>query len=675
MKAVLFALSILLLSTVSAGALVPSDAGSASFSVTDFNGKTVAFDGPVEHIVVFGYAAAVTIAETGNVSKIVGADQYSQYDYYKDERLKDLSAYNLGNPYAADFSAVTTWLYKQVEDGNFDKENDAVIITSSTKANTVLRPELEENGFKRVLFWGTMYDYSVMVDCVDSIAKIAGGTNNPVSKQARQLYEEALGKTASMTSKVPYIYVWKDSSKGIGIGNDNSIGSSMIICAGGENMAPKDMEYTSGGFYFGGDDYFVRLVEKHPEAVIAVAYNFNMTAQEFADAYMGGKNADKVLVMEKNWNNYCLDSIKGLAPVHRFLAKDPFTVTDLNGNTFQFDGPVDHLVTFGYAATLTVAETGNISKIIGADQYSQYDYYKDERLKDLSAYNFGNPYASDFSGLTTWLYKQVEDGYFDKENDAVIITSSSKANTVLRPELEENGFKKVLFWGTLNNYSEMIQCVDDIAKIAGGTDNPVSKQAWQIYHDTVDKASQMEKKVPFIYLRYSSTSGIGIGDNSSLGSALIICAGGENVAPSDVEYSGGIYYGGDDYFVKLFEKNPDAIVMVSYNFKMTAQEFSDRYLDGKYVDRVYVMDSNSTNYCLDSVKQLPIVHEVLKNSVKKDDKPVDDNPEGQTPTDDEPESDSGGKKSGGIDSTVLIAAVAAAVLAVAAALAYVKLRK
>jgi ABC-type Fe3+-hydroxamate transport system substrate-binding protein len=292
---------------------------SSSFTVTDGNGNTFTFDGAVDHVVIFGYAATLTVAETGNISKIIACDMYSQYSYYSDSRLATLNAYNLGSPYTSDFSSVETWLLQAVEDGSFDKEKDAVILTSSTNANTILRADLISYGFKNVLFWGTPTNYSDLVNCVSSVAKIAGGVDNTVSSQVQSIYDNVTAEVSGR-DKQDYVYLYYSSTSGVGIGTDSCLGSSMINAAGGNNILPDDVTATSGGIYYGGTSYLIQLLENNPDTVIFIASNFKMTAEEFATTYLGGSDAFNIVVMGNNWNNYCLDSVLGLQTVSDYFA-------------------------------------------------------------------------------------------------------------------------------------------------------------------------------------------------------------------------------------------------------------------------------------------------------------------------------------------------------------------
>lgn len=293
-------------------------------------------------------------------------------------------------------------------------------------------------------------------------------------------------------------------------------------------------------------------------------------------------------------------------------AEGGFTVTDTNGNTFSFDGAVDHIVTVGYGATLTVAETGNVDKLVAVDKYSTLDYTKDDRLSGLKAYDLGSPFKSNYDGIEQWLLNAVESGNFDKAKDAVIFTTYSGLNNTLRQTLLDDGFVNVLFFGNIDSFADLMGCVDDIAKIAAGTGNKVSSQMKETYDRVTSSVKENGPAGEFIYLYYMKSRGIGAGTGTSLGGAIIETAGGTNIVP-DMEQSalyGGCYYGGDSYYVNLLADHPDAAVFLG-NFDITPEEFRAKYLGGEQSFRIYAMQKDWNNYCPEAVNCLGTINSYL----------------------------------------------------------------
>lgn len=311
-----------------------SSAEGTGFSVTDGNGKTFDFDAPVNRVITFGYATTLTVVQAAGVDKVIACDKYSQYNYYKDDRLKNLNAVDFGSPFIKDGTALEASIVQLANEGKFDKEKDAILTTNSSSINTLLYPLLKDDGFKNLLFWGTFDDYSGLVDCVGSIATVVGGANNPIKKTADETYANA--KANVPTERVNFIYLWYSASNGHGIGADNALGSSMITAAGGKNIA-SGITPTSGAFAYNGINQVIQYLENNPKSVIFLADNYvdtksgetvEQAKERFIQNELSGNTMYPVYIMEKNWNNYCLDSINGLTTVNEYLRSVEFTDED-----------------------------------------------------------------------------------------------------------------------------------------------------------------------------------------------------------------------------------------------------------------------------------------------------------------------------------------------------------
>ena len=335
-----------------------SSADGASFSIKDGEGKSFNFNGPVKRVITFGFATTLTVVQASGPEKVVACDKYSQYDYYKDDRLRDLRADDLGSPFIKEGTAMEAMIVQLVSDGKFDKEEDAILATNSTSIKNYLYPLLEKDGFKNLLFWGTFDDYSGLVDCVSSIAKVAGGVDNYVSKKAEEVYADALSNVPS--ERTGFIYLWNSSSKGLGIGDDHALGSSMVIAAGGRNIA-SDVVPTSGHFAYNGINQVVQYLESNPGAVVFVADNYvntkdGETAEQakkrFIANELNGNTGYPVYIMEKNWNNYCLDSVLGLTTISDYMK----SLSPKEGDGPDYDSIAPYVVaTIIVLATIAVA--------------------------------------------------------------------------------------------------------------------------------------------------------------------------------------------------------------------------------------------------------------------------------------------------------------------------------
>ena len=593
--------------------------GDESFTITDGKGNTFNFSKPADHLITLGYANTLTVAQTGNVQKIIGCDNYSMYDYYKDENLSYLTeanVHNIGSPYTSDTSAFQTFVLQATKDGKFNKDTDAIIITSATSFYNSCYQTLTGYGYK-VLFWGTMNDYSTMIDCVDSIATIAGGTNNPVSKEAKEIWDTVTDKVQNNTVDKKFIYLWYDSSKGFGVGNGSSLGGSMLKAAGGTNLEEANSQ-ASGGFYYGGESYYLQIIRDNPDALVFMAYNSSNSFDNLVKMAKLENIPNTIYPMEKDWNNYCINGIRGLNAVYDIFHS--FTITDGTGAKFTFEQPAVHLVTLSSASSIIVSEVGAIEKIIGCDKYSMFDYYKDARLAYLTddhVHNIGSPYTSDVSAFETWILKETQKGNFDIDTDAIVITSGTTFYNALKnsnTDLMGKGYK-ILFWGTLNDYSELVECVDSIAKLAGGTANPVSAEVNSTYEEILEKTSKITTKKDFIYLWWSDSKGIGVGDNRCLGGSFFTAAGGNNLQPEMDGASSGQYFGGEAYALKLIADNPQATVFVGYNSNMTTKQILEACKLSKMPNQYCGMQKGWNNYTPDSLRGLEIAYNAMYNDV------------------------------------------------------------
>ena len=50
-----------------------------------------------------------------------------------------------------------------------------------------------------------------------------------------------------------------------------------------------------------------------------------------------------------------------------------FDIVDETGTSYHFDGAAEHIVSVGYATTLTIVEAGGAGKLVAVDKYSTYE--------------------------------------------------------------------------------------------------------------------------------------------------------------------------------------------------------------------------------------------------------------------------------------------------------------
>ncbi|MDR3205602.1 MAG: hypothetical protein LBT41_00665 [Candidatus Methanoplasma sp.] len=279
-------------------------------------------------------------------------------------------------------------------------------------------------------------------------------------------------------------------------------------------------------------------------------------------------------------------------------AAGPLTVIDGEGNEFKYSKPADHVVTMGFASTLTVVELGAIDKIVGVDRYSTYDYKKDERLKDLKAADLGSYYsASNNDLIVATLVQWVEEKKMSLD-DTVILTAYSNSK-VLRTALAEHGFTHVLVYLTVTDYDQIVDFVNDVSiAVTGGTSAVVNdmKAVRDVVRDGVAGVSEKSKGIAVWYT--ASTGEFTVGNTGSIAVSLIESAGGDNPA-RDPSVSTPTY-GSVATILDLVSQDRDTVIFLSevyINNNHTVADFRNEALGGDQSVKVVVLKDEWNNYC------------------------------------------------------------------------------
>jgi ABC-type Fe3+-hydroxamate transport system substrate-binding protein len=280
-----------------------------------------------------------------------------------------------------------------------------------------------------------------------------------------------------------------------------------------------------------------------------------------------------------------------------------FTITDGDGRSFYYTEPAEHIVTMGYATTLTVAMLGKIDKIIAIDTYSTYDYTKDERLKDLDALNLGSIYtASNNDKIVVQFVQWVEEGKMNLD-DTIILTTYQNAK-VLRDKLNEVGFTKVLVYLSVSNYDEIVKITRDISFIVtGGVSKIVDDM--ELVKETISNGLKgVTEKGKGLSVWYNASSGFSVNTTGSLSVSLIESAGGVSVAAPPITSS--TRYGDESTVVQLLSENPGTVVFLSdtYTKGHSISDFRTKYLGGDESITIISVNSNWNNYCPDAAEGL-----------------------------------------------------------------------
>ncbi len=280
---------------------------------------TVHFDGPVDKVIVFGYAAALTMMETDQLDKLYACDKYAD-DAYKEMGL-ERKAKTIANLSGSNVDLIFSTIMQAVQAGEFSKD-DAVILTTMTSAGESVRAKLEAEGFTHVVFYGSMSEYSDIIQCVKEMEMIVGSGKNLYKNM--QVVLDELDEKLDGVEKKDAMFIWYSPSSGWGYGNTGSLNVSMIAAAGGNNIG-----YTADskeGIIYNPSGILQRLGAS-PDAVIfldsAYMRSYGGTMESFITDVLGGSSGNhQIVVLEHSWNNYCPDSADGVWAMASVLHPD-----------------------------------------------------------------------------------------------------------------------------------------------------------------------------------------------------------------------------------------------------------------------------------------------------------------------------------------------------------------
>ncbi|WP_400226360.1 hypothetical protein [Methanomethylophilus alvi] len=332
-----------------------SDAADKSFDVkytlknVEYN---VHFDGPVDHVIVFGYAAALTVMDTDQIDKLYACDKYAD-DAYAEKGLERKSNL-IANLSSSNVDLIFSSIMQAVQKGEFSKD-DAVILTTMTSAADSVRSKLAAEGFTHVVFYGSMSEYSDIIRCVKEIEMMLGSGSN-LYKNMEYILEKVNDALKDVPKK-DAMFVWYSPSNGWGYGNTGSLSVSMINAAGGNNIGytPDSSEtiiYNKSGI--------IQKLGASPEAVIFLDSGYirsygGSVAQFVNDVLDGDQGKHVICVSEHAWNNYCPESAEGLWKMAHVLHPD---VIEGDVPVYTDEGSKDNTALYigiGVAAVIAVA--------------------------------------------------------------------------------------------------------------------------------------------------------------------------------------------------------------------------------------------------------------------------------------------------------------------------------
>ncbi|AIZ56654.1 corrinoid ABC transporter substrate-binding protein [Candidatus Methanoplasma termitum] len=283
------------------------------------------------------------------------------------------------------------------------------------------------------------------------------------------------------------------------------------------------------------------------------------------------------------------------------------TITDGTGKTFTYARPAEHIVTMGYASTLTVAMLGETDKIIAVDTYSTYNYTKDERLAGLNALNLGSIYtSSNNDNIVAQLVQLVGKGKMSL-GDTIILTTYSNALT-LRDLLNGIGFDHVLVYGVptspITSYEQVKDFISDISVIVKGDTSSLVGNMEAVENTVINGLKGTSERPPALFVWYNKTSGYSVGNTGSIAVSLIEAAGGTNIAYSP---NSATTYGDKNTIVQLVESHPNTIIFLQDTYIKdghTVGDFRNDVLGGDAGIPIVIVDSKWNNYDTDAASGL-----------------------------------------------------------------------
>ena len=295
-----------------------------SYSVTDGTGKTFTFSDEPSHIATIGVGVTATAIQIGALDKIVVTDKYSKTNtsvVFSDlqSKIADGTVRANGSGYSTGHSDVKADLVYVADNGKFDKEKDAVIITGSYTTLESLVSDLNTAGFKNVLVWKDITDYADLADFVKSVSITITGKVTSYVDQMKYVSKDIKDELAGV-EKRDAMYVTY-SGGDYKVGNTGSLANSMIIAAGGNSISVDSSQSKST---YGDKNTVANLIINHPDAVIFLDSSVASDDAKVAEIRAMGSGTTLV-ALEPLWNNYSIDSMNGVWTMAKAMYPDIFS--------------------------------------------------------------------------------------------------------------------------------------------------------------------------------------------------------------------------------------------------------------------------------------------------------------------------------------------------------------
>ena len=310
-------------------ATVFADSSDADSSITVTDGKDIehTFDYVPEHIATIGLGITVTAVRLGVLDKIVVADKYSnddKYDILKEftKKVSDGKIAAGGSIYSSGSADLKKDLINAADTekgGIFDKNKDVIFITGSDTYIVEIVDNLKKLGFKNILQWNLITEYSDIIDLVKTISLVTLGTEDKIVSQMSDLSGYIKDKLGDR-EKAEAFYVSTDNNGNFKVGNTGSLANSMIIAAGGNSITVDSSK--SASTY---ETNLTLLVESHPDVIIFVD-NRIASDESSINSLRSKVGSDVTMVnLEALWNNYSTESMNGVWTMACALYPDLFS--------------------------------------------------------------------------------------------------------------------------------------------------------------------------------------------------------------------------------------------------------------------------------------------------------------------------------------------------------------
>ena len=337
---------------------VPVDADPTGFDISytlkekQYN---VHFDGPTDKVVVFGYATALTVLDTGMVSKLYACDKYGD-DAFAGKGLSRGNCKLIPNLSSTNVDAIKSQLVQAVDAGEFSI-HDTVILTTMSSAADSVRSKLTAEGFDHIIYYGTMQEYDDIIKCVKEIEQIVG-CDKELYKDMQKKCDEVSEKVGTAQKK-DALFVWYSPTDGWGYGNKGSLSVSMINEGGGNNLG---FNQSSSSSIIYDKSAVVQKMSDSPECIVFLdsgyIRSYEGTIDKFVQEVMGGSmGKHTICIVEHAWNNYCPESADGLKAMASVMHPD-LIESDVDVRTYKNIEKQDNVILYiviGIAAVLVVA--------------------------------------------------------------------------------------------------------------------------------------------------------------------------------------------------------------------------------------------------------------------------------------------------------------------------------